>query len=64
MRTTVFRRLLADEFGTLRAEMIAQDHVFGALGGRTVNQAIAAGMPPKQVWYAVCDDFDVPAGRR
>lgn len=64
MRFTVFRRLMADEFGEVRAEMLARDHVFSSLGGRTVDQALEAGIPPKDVWVAVCDAFDVPRERR
>ena len=64
MRTTVFRNLMADEFGAVRAEMLARDHVLGALGGRTPDQALAAGMPVKEVWRAVCDDLGVPPERR
>jgi DUF3046 family protein len=64
MRTTVFRNLMADEFGAVRAEMLARDHVLAALGGRTVDQALHAGLSPKMIWRAVCDDFDVPAERR
>ncbi|ALG07875.1 DUF3046 domain-containing protein [Kibdelosporangium phytohabitans] len=64
MRTTVFRNLMADEFGAVRAEMLARDHVLGALGGRTVDQALAAGVEPKEIWRAVCDDFAVPPERR
>ncbi|QUH01271.1 DUF3046 domain-containing protein [Saccharopolyspora erythraea] len=64
MRHTVFRRWMAAEFGQTRAEMLAQDHVFSSLGGRTVDEALEAGMPPKEVWTAVCDAFEVPAERR
>ncbi|HEX7660292.1 MAG TPA: DUF3046 domain-containing protein [Pseudonocardiaceae bacterium] len=64
MRTTVFRRMMADEFGTVRAERIAHDHVFSDLGGDTVDQALASGMPPQRIWLAVCDAFDVPPERR
>jgi Protein of unknown function (DUF3046) len=64
MRTTVFRNLMAAEFGAVRAEMLARDHVLSALGGRTVDQALEAGLSPKEIWRAVCDDFDVPAERR
>jgi len=64
MRFTVFRRLMADEFGEVRAEMLARDHVFSELGGRTVEDALEAGIPPKDVWRAVCEAFDVPAERR
>ncbi|TLW92199.1 DUF3046 domain-containing protein [Saccharomonospora piscinae] len=64
MRVTVFRRLMAEEFGTTRAEMLAADHVFGGLGGRTVEQALADGISAKEIWRAVCAEFEVPAERR
>lgn len=64
MRTTAFRTLMSDEFGELRAGSIARDHVFADLGGRTVEQALAAGIPPQRIWLAVCEAFDVPPERR
>ncbi len=64
MRLTHFRQQMAEEFGRIRAEMIARDHVFSEFGGRTVDQALDAGYDPKQVWRAVCDAFDVPPERR
>jgi DUF3046 family protein len=64
MRHTAFRQRMADEFGRVRAEMLAQDHVFSSLGGRTVNQALDAGVPAKEVWQAVCEAFEVPPERR
>lgn len=48
-------------FGTHRASSVAADHVFSALGGVTVDQALAAGQNPKQVWAVVCETFDVPS---
>ncbi|MGM1064102.1 DUF3046 domain-containing protein [Saccharothrix sp. Mg75] len=64
MRNTVFRKLMANEFGQVRAEMVARDHVMSALGGRTADEALEAGYPAKEVWLAVCDAFDVPEQRR
>lgn len=64
MRITAFRARLAEELGALRADTIARDHVFSALGGRTVDQALDAGVPVKEIWRAVCDSFEVPAERR
>ncbi len=60
MRLTEFRDLMKTQFGPLRAPSVAHDHVFSALDGRTVDEALAAGEDPKAVWSAVCDDFDVP----
>ncbi|MBK1786159.1 DUF3046 domain-containing protein [Prauserella cavernicola] len=64
MRITVFRRLMADEFGTARSETLAKDHVLSGLGGRTVDQALEAGLPVKEIWQQVCNEFEVPAERR
>jgi len=38
--------------------------VLAGVGGRTADQALAAGVPPRQVWLAMCDVQDVPAERR
>ncbi|MCD2189723.1 DUF3046 domain-containing protein [Actinomycetospora soli] len=64
MRLTHFRQLMEDEFGAVRASSIARDHVFSALAGRTVEQALEDGEEPREVWRAVCAEFDVPASRR
>jgi hypothetical protein len=64
MRITAFRRLMSDEFGDVRADMLARDHVFSSLGNRTVDQALEAGLPTKEIWRAVCDAFEVPPERR
>jgi len=55
---------MADEFGAVRAGSISSDHVFSALDGRTVEQALEAGVDPRDVWRAVCAEFEVPAERR
>lgn len=55
---------MADEFGPGRAETLSRDHVFGELGGRTVEQALDSGTSAKDVWRAVCDAFEIPPERR
>lgn len=64
MRHTVFRRRMAEEFGRIRSEMLSQDHVLSELGGRTVDEALEAGISPKEVWRIFCEAFDVPPERR
>ncbi|MFI6100452.1 DUF3046 domain-containing protein [Lentzea sp. NPDC051213] len=64
MRITVFRKLMAGEFGQVRAEMIARDHVLSSLGGRTADEALEVGTGAKEVWAAVCDAFEIPENRR
>jgi hypothetical protein len=64
MRITAFRKMMAEEFGEIRADMLARDHVFSALNDRTVDQALEAGVPTKEIWRAVCETFEVPPERR
>ena len=64
MRITAFRKMMAEEFGEIRADMMARDHVFSALDNRTVDQALEAGVPTKEIWRAVCETFEVPPERR
>ena len=53
-----------DEFGEAYARSLAHSHVLHAIGDRTVDQALEDGLPPRAVWLALCDDMDVPEGRR
>ncbi len=64
MRLSHFRRLMDDEFGPSYATSVASDQVLGALGGRTANEALAAGTDPAEVWDALCEAMDVPPARR
>lgn len=52
------------QFGNEYAASVAQDYVLADIGGRTVNQALADGIPVKNIWQAVCDAFDVPDSLR
>jgi Protein of unknown function (DUF3046) len=64
VRLTYFRELMEGEFGIARAAAVSRDHVFAELGGRTVEQALEAGIEPREVWLAVCNAYDVPPSRR
>ncbi|MDQ3885795.1 MAG: DUF3046 domain-containing protein [Actinomycetota bacterium] len=64
MRMTHFRQRMDEEFGPVRAAALAHDHVFAELGGRTVDQALEAGLDTKHVWSVVCTAFDIPPERR
>jgi hypothetical protein len=48
----------------MRAEAVVRDHVFAALGGRTAQDAIDAGVAVRKVWLAICDEYDVPPKER
>ena len=42
----------------------ANSQVLGALGGRTVEEALADGEPPKLVWRAVHAELHLPPHAR
>jgi hypothetical protein len=60
VRLTEFHVLVEGQFGRVRGSSLLVDHVLTALGGRTAMQAIEAGLEPRDVWRALCADFDVP----
>ena len=64
MRLSHFWSLMNDEFGETYASSLAQHHVLGVLGDRTVAQALDDGESPRRVWLALCDAMDVPESRR
>lgn len=51
------------EFGEARGDTLLNDHVIPALGGRTGADAIESGVDPRDVWHALCAEFDVPRAR-
>ena len=42
----------------------AEHQVIGALGGRTVQEALARGESPKDVWRAVRETLELPLSER
>ncbi|MBF6132495.1 DUF3046 domain-containing protein [Nocardia otitidiscaviarum] len=62
MRLTEFQELLYTEFGTARGDALLSDHVLPSMG-KTGAQAIEAGVDPRDVWRALCAEFDVPKAR-
>ncbi|SDQ33700.1 DUF3046 domain-containing protein [Quadrisphaera sp. DSM 44207] len=64
MRASEFEQLAEQVFGRPYADSVLQDQVLGVLGDRTARQALADGVPPRDVWVALCDALDVPEERR
>ncbi len=63
MRRSEFDRAVRDEFGA-RASTLVQDLVLTRLGDRTAAQALASGLPPREVWIALAEEAEVPPERR
>lgn len=64
MRHSDFWRLMEGEFGRGYARTLASDQVIADLGDRTATQALEAGVPPRDVWVAVCEAMHVPPEHR
>jgi hypothetical protein len=64
VRLQEFWTRLDRHFGPMRAQSVARDHVFAALGGRSAVDAIEAGLAPRKVWLAICEEYEVPAKER
>ncbi len=55
---------MGEAFGPAYAQAVAKDQVLPSLSGRTVLEALEAGVGPKTVWRAVCVDMELPASVR
>lgn len=64
MRHSEFWQLADAVFGAEYARSLASDIVLSDLGGRSPVQALDDGVPPRDVWVALCDAQDVPEDRR
>jgi len=64
VRHTEFWSRMSDALGSAYAEAWASQQVIGGLGGRTAQEALDAGVPPKQVWREVWRVLDLPASQR
>jgi hypothetical protein len=63
VRLSEFRLAISDEFGDAYGSVISRDLVLEEVGGRTADQAIAAGESVRAVWLALCKAMDVPPSR-
>ena len=64
MRHTEFWSRMEHALGVAYYRAWAQSFVMAELDGRTAQEALDAGVPPKQVWAAVWSHLDLPASER
>lgn len=64
MRHTEFWARMEEALGSSYARTWSREHVIGALGGRTVVEALDAGESPKTVWQEVWRTLGLPASQR
>lgn len=60
VRLTEFHERVVLRFGSAYGSSVLVDHVLTGFNGRTAAQAIEDGVEPRDVWRALCVDFDVP----
>jgi hypothetical protein len=63
MRRSEFLRAVDAEFGG-RGSSLVSDLVLTQLSGRTADQALDDGVPPRDIWLALCAETEVPNERR
>ncbi len=64
MRHTEFWQRMDTALGSAYARSWASLYVLGELGGRTVEESLEQGEPPKVVWRAVWAALELPARDR
>ncbi|MDM4762555.1 DUF3046 domain-containing protein [Galbitalea sp. SE-J8] len=64
MRLSEFRFAMDEEFGAAHARVLEHDLVLRALGERTATEALAGGVPVRDVWLAICEAQGVAPSRR
>ncbi len=63
MRLSEFWLAVSDEFGEAYGRVVTHDLVLEEVGGRTADQAVAAGVSVRAIWLALCKAMDVPPER-
>lgn len=53
-----------DEFGEAYAGVVARSQHMAALDGRSAQEALDAGVPPRRAWEALCEHMGIPPERR
>lgn len=64
MRETEFWERMRANLGSAYAPVWASQHSLAKLGGRTVEEALAAGIDCKTIWRAVWGALELPARER
>lgn len=62
MRLAHFHQLVSDEFGPALGQLHLSSHVLSGYGA-TPAELIEQGVDPRTVWWALCQDFEVPESR-
>lgn len=64
MRYREFWQLVDEVLGSAHGRALVRELVLPSLGDRTAERALDAGVEPRDVWHALCDELDIPDARR
>ena len=64
MRLSEFWELADAVFGPTYSRTLARELALTALDSLTPVRALDAGVPPRDVWHAWCDEMQIPSGER
>lgn len=63
MRLAQFYQLVSDEFGESLGRHYVEAHVLSRFG-ETAAQLLEQEIDVRRIWWAMCEDFDIPEQRR
>ncbi len=64
MRLREFWLLVDEVLGNAHGRELTRELVLRGLDQRTAVQALDAGVEPRTVWHALCDELDIPDTER
>jgi len=59
MRLSEFRAASAEAFGDFYSPSLCKQLALTRLDSLTADEALERGIPPRDVWHALCDQMDV-----
>ncbi len=63
MRLSEFQRAAREQFGDVYSGVIIRDHWLASMNG-TAQDALNRGESARDVWFALCEDLQVPPAER
>ena len=63
MTLSRFHELLLEEFGEQFSQVVLRDTRLLKFDDKTPDELLAAGLAPKEIWFAICDQLAVPRER-
>jgi hypothetical protein len=63
VRLSEFHRAIREEFGDVHGPVLARELWLTSFAS-TADEALSAGLAPRDVWNALCEEMNVPPAQR